>query len=107
MKRQQNHYQQIFDLVRQIPLGKVATYGQIAKIIGSCSPRNVGYAMASVTPEDEVPWHRVVNAQGKISLRSDGLPSNDQRLILEREGVLFHHGRIDLNQFGWEGCNMY
>ena len=104
MVKSETLYHRIYDLVRQIPEGRFATYGQIAQIIGSCSPRNVGYAMASVNPDDDVPWHRVINAQGRISIRSDGEPSHEQRRLLKKEGIQFkRNDRIDLTVYGWEG----
>lgn len=94
-------YQRIYHIVRQIPAGKVASYGQIARIAG-CTAREVGYAMAAVKSED-IPWQRVINAQGKISLRgSEG--SNMQRRLLEEEGVRFNEkGQVDFEEFGWLG----
>ena len=97
-------YSVIYSLVRMVPPGRVATYGQIARLTGRCSARTVGYAMASVTPDSGVPWHRVVNSLGGISTRSDGRPCDAQRQMLESEGVIFGpSGRIDLDLFGWNG----
>lgn len=94
----------IYAVVRRIPRGRVATYGQIARLAGRCGPRNVGYAMASVPFGSDVPWHRVINAQGRISIRSEGDPCPAQRQLLEAEGVRFGpSGRIDLDAYGWEG----
>ena len=102
-----NH--QVWDIVRQIPPGKVATYGQIARMIPApegmdpksylaFSPRWVGSAMAKC-PED-VPWQRVINSKGEISLRPG---AEEQRSLLEEEGVQFNeHSRIDLQVFGWQ-----
>ncbi len=84
-----------------IPAGRVATYGQLAAIAGGCTPRMAGYAMASVRPEDNVPWHRVINSQGRISERPG---AEVQRAMLEAEGVAFSaSGTIDLERFGWTG----
>jgi methylated-DNA-protein-cysteine methyltransferase-like protein len=98
-------YQRIYAIVRQIPAGQVAAYGQIARIVGGCSARMVGYAMAALRDNAEVmevPWFRVINRQGKISLTGEGYAI--QRQLLEAEGVRFDdQGRIDLNQFGWLG----
>ncbi len=103
-------YQQVWDVVRQVPPGKVVTYGQIAAVINAPSgmhikdylafgARWVGGAMAAC-PAD-VPWQRVINAQGKISLRQN---SDEQRQLLEAEGVIFdEHERVDLKVFGWDG----
>ena len=88
-----------------IPLGRVATYGQVARITGGCTPRQVGYAMSSVPHSSQVPWHRVINSKGRISVRSStGEVSAQQRAMLESEGVEFDEsGRIDLLLYGWEG----
>lgn len=62
----------------------------------------VGYALAVLKPDSDVPWQRVVNSQGKISLRSDGIEDEFQRHLLEAEGVFFdQNGRIDLEEFRW------
>jgi methylated-DNA-protein-cysteine methyltransferase-like protein len=95
-------YQRIYALVRQIPPGKVATYGQIARIVGDCTPRMVGYAMSALKEGMDVPWQRVINAMGKISPHGLGYGSALQRQILEEEGVAFDlEDRIDFDVFGW------
>ena len=103
---------QIWEIVRQIPIGNVATYGQIAALVPpppgmepqdyrAFGARWVGGAMA-VCPEG-VPWQRVVNAQGKISL-PPGRGYERQRELLEIEGITFDdRGRIDLKSYGWHG----
>lgn len=91
-------FARVHALARQIPRGKVATYGQLARIVGT-TPRAVGFAMAALTPADRVPWHRVVNAQGRPSLGPAG--AAEQTARLQREGVRFVRGRIDLERFGW------
>ena len=97
-------YERIYCVIRQIPSGKVATYGQIARIVGECSPRMVGYALAALQPGSDVPWQRVINSQGKISLRFDGIENNLQQQLLEAEGVSFDEAAsVDLQRFGWEG----
>jgi len=102
-----NH--QVWDLVRQIPAGKVATYGQIARMIPppggvepksyqAFGPRWAGSAMAKC-PED-VPWQRVINSKGEISLRPG---AEHQRQLLAEEGIAFNErGKIDLKIFGWQ-----
>jgi methylated-DNA-protein-cysteine methyltransferase-like protein len=95
-------YQQIYAVVRQVPPGKVATYGQIAHITGGCTARMVGYAMAALPEGSDVPWQRVINYKGKISPHGFGYGSAMQRLLLEEEGVVFDaEDRIDFNVFGW------
>ena len=97
-----NLYDRIFEVVRLIPTGSVASYGQIAHIVG-CSPRVVGYAMHSVSIEDDVPWQRVINSKGKISFPEGSEGFEEQKAILEAEGVVFDkNGKIDLKKFGWE-----
>lgn len=97
-------YPSIYRIVRRIPPGRVATYGQVAWLAGLPGhARLVGYAMHAASADDLVPWHRVVNAQGRISTRSEG-PGGSvlQRLRLEREGIVFDAGgRLSLEQFGW------
>jgi methylated-DNA-protein-cysteine methyltransferase-like protein len=107
---QQAFYEQVWNLVRQVPFGKVATYGQIAKLLpppngveietyAAFAPRWVGGAMANCP--DDVPWQRVINSKGEISERAG---AEKQRQLLEQEGVEFDaKGRIDLKKFGWSG----
>ncbi len=97
-------YDRIYDVARRIPNGRVATYGQIAAIVGRCTPRQVGYAMAAVPYGSDVPWHRVINGRGMVSERAAGDGSEVQRTLLEAEGVLFdERGRVDLPVVGWKG----
>ena len=95
-------YARIYRVVRRIPKGRVATYGQGAKLAGlGGHARQVGYALAADLGEG-VPWHRVVNAQGQISRRSVDGPEELQRELLEEEGVEFSaSGRIDLVRYRW------
>lgn len=98
-----SRYERIYALVRQIPVGYVATYGQIAAMEGHCAPRNIGYALAALR-DDDVPWQRVINRQGTISERAGGGGTYRQRRLLETEGVYFdQRGRIDFKQVGWSG----
>ena len=95
-------YDRVLEVVRQIPHGQVATYGQIAMIVGECTPRMVGYCMASLDPDSDVPWQRVINAQGKISPRGVGDGALRQRQLLMAEGVEFSDAnRISFRRFGW------
>lgn len=98
-------YRRIYSVVSGIPEGRVATYGQIARLAGMPGhARLVGYALSSLPGHLPVPWHRVVNARGEISPRSGGGPADVvQRLRLESEGVSFdEHGRIPLGRFQWQ-----
>ena len=94
-------YQAIYATVRRIPKGRVASYGQVAAVAGLASAaRQVGYALHALPTGSTVPWHRVVNAQGAISLRDHHALT--QRMLLEREGVRFDaRGRADMARFGW------
>ena len=95
-------YDQVLEVVRQIPRGQVATYGQIAMIVGNCTPRMVGYCMASLDPDSDVPWQRVINRQGRISPRGVGDGALRQRQLLISEGVEFSDAdRISFRKFGW------
>jgi len=99
-------YRQVWDTVRRIPRGRVATYGQIAALIGHRSQaRLVGYALHSLPEGLAVPWHRVVNGKGEISLRAASIVSGEeqiQRTLLESEGVCFDgSGRLDLVRYRW------
>lgn len=91
----------IFALVRQIPEGRVATYGQIARLAGHPrAARQVGYAMHQCP--SGIPWHRVINARGRLSLPEHSTGALSQRRRLEAEGVVFIGGRIDLDRHGWQ-----
>jgi len=96
-------YQRIYAAVRRVPKGRVATYGQIARLAGLPGhARQVGYALHALRSSTTVPWQRIVNAAGAISLRRSG-GALSQRLLLEREGVTFDaRGRISLARFGWK-----
>jgi len=96
-------FPRIYEVVKQAPWGKVTTYGAVAQIVGrGCDARLVGYAMAGLK-DDDVPWQRVINAQGMISPRA-GRGADIQRKRLEAEGVEFdERGRIDFDRFGWRG----
>jgi methylated-DNA-protein-cysteine methyltransferase-like protein len=95
-------YERIYRVVRQIPRGKVATYGQVAKIVDRCTARMVGYAMAALCGRTDVPWQRVINSKGGISTRSRGDGALRQRKLLEREGIHFDsRGRVNLRKVGW------
>ncbi|MDD5264728.1 MAG: MGMT family protein [Candidatus Bipolaricaulis sp.] len=94
-------YDRIYEVVKRIPRGRVATYGQIAHMVGMPkAARQVGYAMAALgrgAPRPDVPWHRVVNAKGESSI------GGEQIERLKAEGVVLDaSGRIDLRRFGWQ-----
>jgi methylated-DNA-protein-cysteine methyltransferase-like protein len=106
---QKAYYEQVWNLVRKIPSGKVASYGQIALMLPvpngvefetykTLGPRWVGGAMAACP--DDVPWQRVINSQGKISERPG---AERQRQLLEEEGVVFIKDKVDFKKYGWRG----
>jgi methylated-DNA-protein-cysteine methyltransferase-like protein len=96
-------HERIYAAVRRIPRGRVATYGQIAREAGlPGQARLVGYALHNLPDHSDVPWHRVVNARGGISLDQIFGSGRLQRALLEAEDVIFtHDGRIDLTVYGW------
>ncbi len=100
-------YERIYTVVRRIPRGRVATYGQVAALAGlGGHARQVGYALHALATERAVPWHRVVNARGQISPRTE--PGGDliQRRLLEREGVNFAAAdRLELGRYRWRPRN--
>lgn len=94
----------IYSVIALIPEGRVTTYGQIAALAGLPGhARQVGYALAALPEQHDVPWHRVINARGEISERSRGDDVGRQRALLENEGIQFSSdNRISLSRFGWE-----
>jgi methylated-DNA-protein-cysteine methyltransferase-like protein len=98
-------YTRVYEIVALIPLGKVATYGQIARIVGPpCTARMAGWALRATPKGLEIPWQRVINARGEISTGFREAEAVLQRQLLEAEGVEFDdRGRTDLKRFGWDG----
>lgn len=97
-------YTRFYDVVRRIPAGRVSTYGTVAREAGlPGNARQVGYAMAALGDDHDVPWHRVINARGEVSPRRGGSAFElIQRAMLEAEGIVFDsHERVDLNAQGW------
>ena len=107
---QSRTYLKIYRAVRRIPRGRVSTYGDVADRAGlEGRARQVGYALHALPSGSGVPWHRVVNARGEISLRRGSDSHELQRLLLEAEGIRFDaRGRIDLNRFRMQNakCRM-
>jgi methylated-DNA-protein-cysteine methyltransferase-like protein len=91
-------------VIRRVPPGKVVTYGQVAELAGMPRhARQVGYALAALPPGTTVPWYRVVNATGRISMRRRPGPELTQRMLLQSEGVRFDgSGRISLRRYQWQ-----
>lgn len=106
MPRGQNLYFRIYNVVRRIPMGKVATYGQIAALAGS--PRGsqvVGWALRALKPSTKLPWHRVVNKAGMISIENMSAPKEEQARLLELEGLVIERREgnlfVDLRRHLW------
>jgi methylated-DNA-protein-cysteine methyltransferase-like protein len=102
MKKNESSYDIIWKTVRRIPKGKVSTYGQIARIAGlGENARLVGYAMHNIPRGSNVPWHRVINSKGTISLpQKDGMYQLQKRL-LQKEKIVFKKEKIDLKKYEW------
>jgi methylated-DNA-protein-cysteine methyltransferase related protein len=96
-------YKRIYAVVRKVPRGRVATYGQIAALAGiPRHARQVGYALHALPAESKLPWQRVINARGEISPRTWSENHLLQRILLEAEGVEFDaSGRVSLARFAW------
>lgn len=94
---------ELINLIKAIPRGKVATYGQIACLAGLFpAVRQVVWVLHSSSEKEGLPWHRVVNAKGGISLKPEA-GYEQQKALLEEEGVLFNgKGRIDLRKYQWD-----
>src|SRR5687768_18000440 len=100
---EKSYRERVYRIVRQIPRGRVMTYGQIAEILGEgYTPRTVGYVMHGADTEN-VPWQRVINSQGACSTGRMTMPVNLQQSMLESEGIRFDaRGRCDLTKYRWE-----
>lgn len=105
-----NFFERVYAMVRQIPRGKVASYGQIAALLGHPrAARTVGWALNALREgeHDPVPWQRVINSAGRISISRADLSADLQRALLEEEGVEFNaYGYVDWSRFGWEGVDL-
>jgi len=98
-------YDRIYAVIRKVPRGRVTTYGTVARLAGlDGQARLVGYALSALRTGTSVPWHRVINAQGRLSLeRAKSGAGLTQRMLLQREGVVINPaGRISLVRFGWK-----
>ena len=102
--RPESRWQRYYRVVERIPSGRVATYGQVAALAGfPGNAREVGYALAALPEATALPWQRVINARGEVSLRREPGRDGFQRHLLEEEGVSFGPaGRVDLARFAWE-----
>lgn len=108
-----NFYEQVYAVVRRIPPGKVTTYGRIANMLGAPNAaRAVGYALRALKDKgedpayDDIPWQRVINSQGRISIVNREYGAQLQAKLLRSEGVVVSEElRIDLDQYGWSGLH--
>lgn len=107
-------HEQVYAVVRRIPAGRVSSYGRVSKMLGRPNAaRAVGYAMAALRGKrgddryDSVPWQRVVNSQGRISISNSDLSADRQAELLRSEGVEVSDTlRIDLDRYLWEGLHL-
>lgn len=100
-----NWYQNIWKVVSEIPSGHVLTYGEVARLAGMPrAARRVSQALRRAPRSMKLPWHRVINAQGKISFPEDSSGWQRQKSILEKEGITFLNGKIDLEVYGYRGA---
>ena len=103
-ERDSDNYSKIYAVVRRIPAGRVATYGQVASVAGLPGhARQVGYALHALPEGSDVPWQRVINAKGEVSPRATPGWDGYQRQLLEEEGVTFDaRGRVSLERWRWD-----
>lgn len=100
-----NWHQSVWKVVSEIPSGHVLTYGEVARLSGMPrAARRVSQALRRAPRGMELPWHRVINAQGKISFPEDSSGWMQQKDKLEQEGVVFLNGKVDLDRFGYRGA---
>ncbi len=103
MSKQKEAFEKIWATIRRIPLGRVATYGQIASEAGFPKrPRLTAQALAQVPAGMELPWYRVINAQGRIAIPEGSRGYREQQRRLQHEGVKFEGKRIDLAVYRWQ-----
>ncbi|MDM4771521.1 MGMT family protein [Solimonas sp. SE-A11] len=102
MGKLQEDFEKIWGVIRRVPLGRVATYGQVAAEAGFVKrPRLTAQALAHVPPGMEIPWHRIINAQGKSSMPEGSRGHREQLKRLKNEGVKIVKGKIDLEVYRW------
>jgi len=100
-----NWYRSVWKVVSEIPPGHVLTYGEVARLSGMPrAARRVSQALRRAPRGMALPWHRVINAQGKISFPEDSSGWMRQKGKLESEGVVFLNGKVDLDRFGYRGA---
>jgi len=100
-----NWYKEVWKVVSEIPPGHVLTYGEVARLSGlPKAARRVSQALRRAPRDMELPWHRVINSQGKISFPENSSGWQRQKDKLETEGVVFLNGKVDLDQYGYRGA---
>ena len=100
-----NWHQSVWKVVSEIPPGHVLTYGEVARLSGMPrAARRVSQAMRGAPRGVDLPWHRVINAQGKISFPEESSAWKQQKNLLEAEGVVFLNGKINLDVYGYRGA---
>jgi len=100
-----NFFERVYTIVRQVPPGQVVSYGQVAAMLGAPrAARTVGWALHALPVDSDVPWHRVINARGRISTSCQEHDASVQQQLLEAEGVAFDaRGYVDMARFRWAG----
>ena len=100
-------HQRIYDAVRRVPMGRVATYGQVASLAGlPGQARLVGYALHNLPDDSDVPWHRVISARGQISTPRHEYAAAAQHALLKEEGVVFDaQEKVNLSRYQWIGLD--
>ncbi len=100
-----NFFARVYQVVRWVPPGRVVSYGQVAAMLGAPhAARTVGWALHALPADSDVPWHRVINAHGRISTSCREHDASVQQRLLEDEGVVFdERGYVDMRRFRWEG----
>lgn len=103
MKREKTAFETIYDVIYQIPRGKVASYGQIAALVGNRRwARVVGYALHAIPEGSGIPWHRVVKKNGEVFGGAESSGGRYQTELLQKEGVGFVDGYVDMERYQWK-----
>jgi methylated-DNA-protein-cysteine methyltransferase-like protein len=102
MPKVNDNYQTVYETIRHVPKGKVVTYGEIARLCGFINQaRLVGYALRSLPSRSKIPWHRVINSQGRISFPKNSSAYRQQKRLLGTDGIRFSGDKVDLEKYGW------
>ena len=100
---QPSREEKVFMVLAAVPSGSVVTYGQLADLAGlPRAARMVGRILGNLPKDTELPWHRVINAAGKISLAEDSQSVEVQKARLQEEGIVFNNNRVSLKKFNWQ-----